>query len=100
MLLHAILDTVEMVLVGVYLAPPANISLLQSLVSLLAQFPTDNVILTGDFTIPLNPSIDKLSWTLPPTRCCPVGLRCMGWRMCGGRETPVRTYVYLSLSVL
>lgn len=60
-LLHAVIDTVAVVVVGVYLPPPANISLLQKIITLIAQFPTDNVILTGDFNIPPNPSLDKLS---------------------------------------
>lgn len=47
-LLHAILDTVEMVIVGVYLPPPANLLLLNTIVSLLY------------FNIPLNPSLDRM----------------------------------------
>lgn len=60
-LIHARIDMIEMVLAGLYLPPPANISLLHKLTSLIAQFHTDNVILAGDFNIPPNPSLDKLS---------------------------------------
>lgn len=59
--MHAIIDTLDVVLVGLYLPPPANLFLLQKLITLIAQFSTDNVILTGDFNVPPNPSMDKLT---------------------------------------
>lgn len=61
MLLHAMIDTIEMVLVGVYVPPPANLSLLHKIITLISQFPTDNLVLAGEFNIPPNPSLDRLS---------------------------------------
>lgn len=60
-IIHANIEALAMVIVGVYLPPPANISLLQKITTIIAQFPTDNVILTGDFNITPNPSLDKMS---------------------------------------
>lgn len=60
-LIHAIIDTVEMVLVGIYLPPPADISLIHNLIPMLAQYPTDNVLLAGDFNIAPDPSRDRLT---------------------------------------
>lgn len=40
-LVHARIDTIEMVLVGLYMLPPANDSLLHKLTALIAQFSTD-----------------------------------------------------------
>lgn len=39
-LLHACIETVEMVVVGLYLPPPADLSILHGIIPLLAQYPT------------------------------------------------------------
>lgn len=59
-LIHAYIETVEMVVVGIYLPPPGDISLLHGLVPLLAQYPTD-ILLAGDFIIAPDLSQDRLT---------------------------------------
>lgn len=98
-LLHTILDTVEMVIVGVYLPPPANLLLQNTIVSLLAQFPMDNVILAGDFNIPPNPSLDRLSADSATDSALSRWARLFGledvWRW---KHPSDRMYTYHSLS--
>lgn len=46
MLLHVV---IEMVILGLYIPPPATIAILKYLTPLLSVYPTDNLIIAGDF---------------------------------------------------
>lgn len=59
-LVHAIIDTFEMLIVGLYIPPPATTSLLKALVPIMSTYATDNIIVAGDFNMLLSPSLDKL----------------------------------------
>lgn len=61
MLLHTVVDTVEMLILGLYISPPATIYLLKSFIPILARYPTDNLIIAGDFNMVQNPSLDRLT---------------------------------------
>lgn len=56
--MHAMVECLEIVLVGLYIPPPASTKLLHRLSFLIAKYATDNVILMGDFNMPPNPEMD------------------------------------------
>lgn len=58
--LHAMCDRMELVLVGLYNLPPTSLAVLHKLTPILAQYPTAAVLMAGDFNITPNPSMDKL----------------------------------------
>lgn len=60
-LLHVVVDTFEMLILGLYIPLPATVSLLKYLTPVLSGYPTDNLIIAGDFNIALIPSLDRLS---------------------------------------
>lgn len=60
-LLHAIVDTLELLIVGIYIPLPATISLLKGLVPIIATYATDNIIIVGDFNMLPSPALDKLA---------------------------------------
>lgn len=59
--LHVIIDTLEMLIVRIYIPPHSTVSLLISLIPILSTFATDNILIAGDFNMLLNPSLDKLA---------------------------------------
>lgn len=59
-IMHAVIDTAEMVVVVIYLPPPASVSVLAKIFQVVVQYPTDNVRFAGDFNIPSCPLMDKL----------------------------------------
>lgn len=61
MLLHVVTDALEMLILGLYTPRPATVSLLKCLTSLLSEFATDNIIISGDFNMLPNLSLDKLA---------------------------------------
>lgn len=44
-LLHAIIDTLEMLIVGIYIPPPATTALLKTLIPILSTYAMDNIII-------------------------------------------------------
>lgn len=61
-MLHAIVDRLELVVVGLYLPPPASsMRLLNQLISKIAAFATDNVVILGDLNLVPNSGVDRLS---------------------------------------
>lgn len=60
--LHALCARLELVIVGVYIPSSANMSLIFKLALIMAQYPTVQILLTGDFNMPPAPSIDKLNF--------------------------------------
>lgn len=60
-ILHAILDRQENVLVGLYLPPPVSTRLLNQLVAKVVTYSTDNVLIFGDFNMVLDAGMDRLS---------------------------------------
>lgn len=61
-LLHVVIDAVEMLILGLYIPPPATVSLLKYLTCLLSEFATDNIIIARDFKMLPNPSLEAVSW--------------------------------------
>lgn len=59
-LLHVIIDALELLIVGIYIPPPATVSLLKCLIPILSSFATDNIIIAEDFNMFPNPSLDRL----------------------------------------
>lgn len=60
-IMHANIMTLEMVIVGLYVPPPASISFLYQVVSKVLQYATDNILLLGDFNMVPDPEMDRLS---------------------------------------
>lgn len=60
-ILHAMVDRLELVVVGLYLPPLASTRLLNQLVSKIATYATDNVVILGDFNLAPDPGVDRLS---------------------------------------
>lgn len=52
--------------VGLYIPPPASSNILHKITSLVATYGTDNVIVMGDFNMPPDPGVDRLSSTGGP----------------------------------
>lgn len=59
--IHAMVACLGLVLVGLYIPPPASIKLHQKLISLVANFSTDNVIVMGDFNMAPDPEMDRFT---------------------------------------
>lgn len=59
--LHAVVHSLPMVLVGLYIPPPATVGLLTKVAQLVAAYPVAAVILAGDFTMVPWPNMDKLT---------------------------------------
>lgn len=81
---HAMCDGVEMVIVGLYNPPSASLTVLHKLTPILAQYLTASV-LAGDFNMPPNRSS---AMTLHLTHLCPAGRRSIDLVMCGGGGIP------------
>lgn len=62
-IIHATIMNLEVVIVGLYVPPPASISFLYQLVSKLSQCATDNILLLGHFNMIPDPGMDRLSQT-------------------------------------
>lgn len=60
-MLHALCNHLDLVIVGLYIPPPASMSHLFKLASIVAQYPTVHIILAGDFNVPPNPTMDRLN---------------------------------------
>lgn len=60
-LLHVVIDTIEIIIPGLYMPPLASTALLKLLIPLLSMYSTDNLIFAGDFNMVPNPSMDRLS---------------------------------------
>lgn len=59
--LHALCNNLDLIIVGLYIPPHANMSLLFKLAPIIAQYPNAHIILTGDFIMPPNPVMDSLN---------------------------------------
>lgn len=57
----ALIDCVEIVVVGLYLPPTASIRLLYTLVANLAIYSTDNIIFMDDINMVPDPEMDRIS---------------------------------------
>lgn len=53
-------DRLEMVVVGVYIPPPATLTILHKIAPIFANYSRAAVLLAGDFNMP-NPSLDKFN---------------------------------------
>lgn len=58
--LHAVVASVAMIIVGLYVPPPASLAVLHKITTLIAGYSTDKVILVGDFNMPPCPNLDRL----------------------------------------
>lgn len=54
-IIHAVVHSLEMVLVGLYLPPAAPIRHLYNILAKLASFSTDNILIMGDFNMVPDP---------------------------------------------
>lgn len=59
--IHATVDGLPMVLVGLYIPSPATVGLLTKITQLVAKFPAAAVVLAGDFNMAPCPKLDKLA---------------------------------------
>lgn len=57
--LHAICDRLELVLVGIYIPPPANILL--KMAPIMAQYQAVHILLAGDLNMSPNPSLGRFN---------------------------------------
>lgn len=60
-IIHAIIMNLEVVIVGLYVPPPASISFQYQLVSKISQYATDNVLLLGDLNMVPDLGMDRLA---------------------------------------
>lgn len=51
----------ELVVVGLYLPPPASMRLLNQLITKIVAYSTDNVVILGNFNKVPDPGMDRLS---------------------------------------
>lgn len=81
---HAWIDSLPYVLLGLYLPPPANLSVLHQAARFAAQFPSATLLCFGDFNLVFDPTFDRFSaspgpsTTSPPTALAQF-LGEMGW---------------------
>lgn len=61
MILHAVNANVPMVIVGLYIPPPASLLVLHKITKFIASCSTNNVILAGDFYMLPCPNLDRLT---------------------------------------
>lgn len=61
MVIHAVVDSFPMVLVGLYVPPPASVGLLTKIAQLVAKFPATAVALAGDFNMAPCPNLNKMA---------------------------------------
>lgn len=61
--IHGMVECLELVLVGLYIPPSATIRLLHKITTLIATYSTDNVIFMGDFNMPPNPEMECFTST-------------------------------------
>lgn len=52
--LHAVIGNVSMVVVGLYIPPPASLSLLNKITQIIANFSIDNIVLARDFNLQMS----------------------------------------------
>lgn len=56
---HVWIDSLPLVILGLYIPPPATLSILHQAASFAAKFPGAILFCVGDFNLLLNPSLDK-----------------------------------------
>lgn len=78
--LHAMCDRLELLIVGIYIPPPATVDILKKLALIIAQYPSAGVILTGDFNMTPNSALVRDPLVYPPYH---NGQTIMGLMMCG-----------------
>lgn len=60
--IYAMIECLELVLVvGLYIPPPASLHILHRITATFANFSTDNIIIMGDFNMPLDPELARLA---------------------------------------
>lgn len=59
--MHAVIANMPMVIVGLYIPPPASLLILNKIARFIAGCSTDNVVLAGDFNMPPCPAVDRLT---------------------------------------
>lgn len=60
-IIHAMVECLELLLVAVYIPPPASTKLLHKLSPLIANYGTDNLLLMEDFNMTPNPGLDRFN---------------------------------------
>lgn len=61
--LHALIESIPLVLVGLYLLPPADGSLLGDIMRTVLTYGVGDVLFLGDFNMTPTPDLDRLSFT-------------------------------------
>ena len=59
-LLHALISGIPIVLVGVYLPPPADLDVLHSIMQLVTMYNVGDVLIVGDFNLVMSRDLDRL----------------------------------------
>lgn len=89
--IHAMCDRVELLIVGIYIPPPATVEILKKITPILAQYPSAGIIIAGDFN--MTPDLDRMG--VGPSGVTPLALWADNygftdvWRM---RHPDVRQY--------
>lgn len=91
------LECLEVVLVGLYIPPPASTKLLHRLSSLIAKYAMDNVLLMGDFDLPPNPELDCLSSVGGSTSDLSAWAETYGLQTCGDGDIPLINPLHATL---
>lgn len=59
-IIHALCDRLDMIIVGLYVPPPTKMVVLHKIQTIVASYPTSNILIAGDFNMTPNCSADKL----------------------------------------
>lgn len=66
-IMHMVVAKVPMAVVGLYIPPPASLTILNKITQYLANLSVENIVLAGDFSMPPCPALDRLTpggaWT-------------------------------------
>lgn len=75
-IMHALVSNAPLVLVGLYLPPPADISVFNTVMQHVLTYGVDDVLFIGDFNMTPSPDLDRLPYTSRGPLVWPYGWAC------------------------